>query len=59
MVPVLPPAFSLLPLPPPPSPLTCASSRAYRCSLLIAVFEPGVASSRMSISTVSRAGSVM
>src|SRR5690349_6458204 len=52
--PVLPPAFWL---PPPPLPLTCASSRAYRCSPATLTPDPGSAVSLVFIGTVSRAGS--
>ena len=54
--PVLAPAFSV---PPPPLPLTWASSRAYRCRPARLVLEPGVSCSVVCISTVSLAGSVM
>ncbi len=48
-----------LALPPPPLPLTWASSRAYRCSRARFAPDPGRACSRVFIRTVSLAGSVM
>ena len=54
--PLFAPAFCV---PPPPFPLTWASSRAYRCSAATLVPEPGRALSRVCMSTVSLPGSVM
>ena len=54
--PELAPALSL---PPPPLPLTWASSRAYKCSRARFAPDPGRARSRVLIRTVSLAGSVM
>jgi hypothetical protein len=45
--------------PPPPLPLTWASSRVYRRSRARFAPDPGTACSRVFIRTVSRAGSVM
>ena len=55
-MPLLAPALSL---PPPPFPLTWASSRAYRCSPATLVPEPWTALSRVRMSTVSEEESVM
>jgi len=54
--PELAPAFWL---PPPPLPLTCASSRAYRCRPARFAVDPGESCTVVRMSTMSVAGSVM